>query len=454
MTLLLVVPRRWLAAAALVLLWPTAFSAEPLPSGNLQRGPIAFEFAIYLPKAGKSAALPAVRQRVKAQGMPVLVDALPKAPPTAPIVMAKLIDTAQKDYRPPNLDLLQRFGRGLSRDQAQALQTVDDALLLRFAHPTAHTLPAYRAALQLAEQVARDTQGLLWDEETREVFTPDEWRKRRLDTWSGDIPDVALQTVIHAYKGDRQVRAITLGMVKFGLPDVVVDDFSWSNNRPMGNLVNALVQTLVEGATIKTPGQYDLDLRAIRHAQVKAGVLPTLKPNANAVAKLSLVNGKAESGDPDNRLLEIQFDRHPGPDRYARQDALLSALFGSEDGVTRVKHNQELLAASAAAKQRLPALREAFRKGLQPGEYILLKMPFPNSAGSNEWMWVEVMRWDGDAISALLKNEPVDVPGLRGGQMVKVSQAKAFDYLRRYPDGREEGNETGKILQRMQDSGR
>jgi len=108
-----------------------------------------------------------------------------------------------------------------------------------------------------------------------------------------------------------------------------------------------------------------------------------------------------------------------------------------------------VLAASKTAVAQLPKLREAFNKGLQPGEYILVKASFARRGG-NEWMWVEVTRWSGDAIDGLLKNEPVDVPGLHAGQMVKVSQAKVFDYIRRYPDGREEGNETGKIIRRMQ----
>ncbi|REN17115.1 DUF2314 domain-containing protein, partial [Mycobacterium tuberculosis] len=89
-----------------------------------------------------------------------------------------------------------------------------------------------------------------------------------------------------------------------------------------------------------------------------------------------------------------------------------------EDSVTRVKHNDELLAASKAATAQLPKLREAFAKGLQPGEYILVKAPFTTRDGGNEWMWVEVARWNGDAIEGLLKNEPVDVPGLHAGQMV------------------------------------
>ena len=133
---------------------------------------------------------------------------------------------------------------------------------------------------------------------------------------------------------------------------------------------------------------------------------------------------------------------------------MLGALFGSEDSVQRVRHTNELLEASKAANAKLPALREAFRRGLQPGEYIQVKAPFATPDGGNEWMWVEVTSWDGDVISGLLRNEPANIPGLHAGQMVKVSQSKVFDYIRRDANGHEDGNETGKILQRLQDAGR
>lgn len=67
-------------------------------------------------------------------------------------------------------------------------------------------------------------------------------------------------------------------------------------------------------------------------------------------------------------------------------------------------------------------------------------------------MWVEVTSWDGDVISGLLKNEPANIPSLHGGQQVTVSQSKVFDYIRRVADGREEGNETGRILQRFRNA--
>ena len=444
--------RTWFAFTLLALAGP-ASASQPVPAGPLAAGPIRFELAIYFLDAPATDPMGALRTRLKAAGMPTLVASLPAKPDTA-FVTADLTTTVQKNYRPPSLDMLQRFGRGLSRDQVLALQRSERALVLRFKHPSTITMPAYRSALVLLDQLARDSQGLLWDEETREVFTPDEWRKRRLDTWFGDTPDVSKHTVIHAYKGDKQVRAITLGMVKFGLPDVVVDDFAWSSNRSMGNLLNIWTQAMVEGVALKTAGRHDLDLRSLRHPAVRDSQLPTLQPNSSGIARLSLVKGTPETGDPENRLIEIRFDRYPGPDHYARQDALLSALFGTEDSVARVKHTDELKAASEAARAKLPALRAAFNKGLQPGEYIQLKLPFPIPTGGNEWMWVEVMSWDGDTIVGLLKNEPVNIPTLHGGQQVTVSQSKVFDYLRRDAKGGEEGNQTSQILLRMRDTGK
>ncbi|MDP9989808.1 uncharacterized protein YegJ (DUF2314 family) [Variovorax boronicumulans] len=442
-------------AASAVAAPPGATPGEPVPAGSpVAAGPIHFQFAIYYPKRPAAEPLTSLRNRLaQISGSPKLVTAAP--PPaslTEAIVLARWnTTTVQKDYRPPSTDLLQRFGRGLSREQAEALQRTEQALILDFAHPAPQARTALFKAIDVALQVARDGNGLLWDEETREVFTPDEWRKRRIDSWENGVPDVAMHTVIHAYRSDNLVRAITLGMSKLGLPDVVVSDFSWSSNRPMGNLVNVFAQAMVEGATIARAGQFDLDLRGLKHSGARDPQLRSLKPNAAPVAKLSLVNGKWESGDPQNRLFEIRFDRYKGPDRYAQQTALLTAIFGAdEDAVTRLKHNDELLAASKAAGAQLAKLRDTFNKGLQPGEYILVKAPFTTREGGNEWMWVEIARWNGDTIEGLLKNEPVDVTGLHAGQMVKVSQAKLFDYIRRYPDGREEGNETGKIIGRQQ----
>jgi hypothetical protein len=42
---------------------------------------------------------------------------------------------------------------------------------------------------------------------------------------------------------------------------------------------------------------------------------------------------------------------------------------------------------------------------------------------------------------------------LHAGQEVEVSEAKVFDYIRRHADGSEEGNETGRIIEKQAKSG-
>lgn len=451
--------RRWLhalllsMAACLHAIPCVAAPGTPVPAGSPAAVQVTYEFAIYY--AGKPARAPltVLKDRLaKDATMPRWADSLPRQA-SQPIVVARLEADVQKQYRPPSLASLQYFGRGLSREQALALQGASTALVVRFAHPQKAGTAPYKRSLQLMAQLVEDAGGLLWDEETREVFTLDEWRKRRLDTWEGDLPDVSKHTVIHAYQGSKLVRAITLGMAKFGLPDVVVEDFSWSSNRSMGNLVNLLAQSLAEGLVIGPGGRCEIAFGALRHAGVRTSQSSDLLPGSTGRARFTLVEGRPDDGDPENRLVEIRFDASPGNDAHARQESLLSALYGSKDSITYVKHDDALKAASDAARARLPALQKAFAAGLAPGEFILVKAPFDTPDGGVEWMWVEVTDWRGDSIRGLLKNEPFNVPSLHGGQMVTVSQARLFDYIRRYADGREEGNETGRLIAQRQQAG-
>ena len=175
-------------------------------------------------------------------------------PKTGMAVAAQVLTNVKEAYAPPGLDVLQRFGRGISRRQAEAVQGCKSVLLLDFAYSRQHAWDGMRVALEFASTLARSTGGLLWDEETREMFTPDEWDKRRIADWTEKVPDISKHTVIHAYNTGEYVRAITLGMAKFGLPDIVIDNFSWSLNRNMGHVVNLFGQAIAEGAIVKKDG--------------------------------------------------------------------------------------------------------------------------------------------------------------------------------------------------------
>lgn len=425
-----------------------------IQAGSLRAPYVSFEFAIYYLPIPSEDPMQSMDE-ILASDFSGLhrVEELEKQP-ARPSVSARLLTDVAKSYAPPPADMLVRFGRGLSKEQAEAMQGSQHALLLDFAHPSEKTDDSLRAACQLASKLARRTGGLLWDEETREVFTPDAWDERRLKDWQSGVPDVARHTLIHTYKTGEYVRAITLGMVKFGLPDVMINESSWSENKQVGHIINLFGQAMAEGATVVRAGEFDLDLKSIANASVREPQMKSLLDHATARALLTLREGVHEEGDPHNALIEIAFDRNAGHDAHARRETAIGTLFGWKDSIKNVQHDGELVAASNRARAQLPALRADFAKGLAPGELILLKAPFDTPGGGHEYMWIEVTAWSDETIKGLLKNEPFNIPTLHSGEIVEIKQANAFDYIRRLPDGTQTGNETGVILERMPGSER
>jgi uncharacterized protein YegJ (DUF2314 family) len=422
---------------------------DAIPVGPPIAESIHFQYAVYmLPVHTKDPSAVLREVLVKLHANLKLVDQISKDPREM-VVSAHLQKHLQQEYAPPSMEYLNYTGAGISSQQAQALQKSEEAFIFQFAHPNANVWTALRTADLLVEEVARKTGGLVWDEETREVFSPDNWHERRLKTWVRDVPDISSQTVVQTYKKDELVRAITLGMTKAGLPDVVMDDFPWSSEHQVGNLINLFCQSMAEGAVFEKSGKFALDLRAIKNSEVRDTRLKSSKENFVGVAYLSLKPGVWEEGDPKNRLIQITPDRYMGNDVPAKLDRMLDCVFGWEDKVTAVEHNEELLQESSKERAKLPGLQKDFNAGLPPGEFIQVKAPFKTPDGGNEWMWVEITSWKGNLIRGVLENKPLNIPDLHAGQIVEIWQGDVFDYIRQYSDEHKEGNTTGALLEKM-----
>jgi len=424
---------------------------EVVPGGSSMDDQIQFEFAVYLLPGASRVPQALLRQELASNFRNLkLVTEIPKEPREM-VVSARLEMDVREKYAPPDLDSLKYTGAGLTSEQEQALQRADKALILSFAHPKEHVWDALRTANELIESLARKTNGLVWDEDARQIFSPDAWRKTRLASWKDKIPEVSSQMKVDIYQNGEFARAISLGMAKMGLPDVLVEAVPQSSVSEAGNLIDVFSQSLAEGAAFDGSGKYTLNLQQVKNGDAREAQAKSLKQNATSVAYLLLKKGKAEEGDPHNRLIELSAERYDGPDIQAKQDRMLSCFFGWEDSVRGIEHTDELLEASRRAKEKLPELHKAFTAGLEPGEYIEVKAPFRTIDDGHEWMWVEVTKWNGRRITGILNNEPDKVPGLRAGQIVEVNEDDVFDYIRRYADKHTEGNTSGEIISRMAD---
>ncbi len=420
------------------------------PTGPALQGPIHFEFAVFYPDPPQEDPQ-AVLDALLASDFPGITR-LVKLPDSDDRRLLSTTWITDGSYVAPDLEGLSYFGRGLSDAQAQALQQTKAVLLLDFHHGREHVWTGARDALLLTGALARRTGGLIWDDESREMFTPEAWDENRVATWpaTDGPPDLRNQFTVHMYRKEKDGlhREVSLGLKKFGLPDLVVDDVSGSVTSSMVGMVNVLVQSLAEGAEVKTDGEIDIDVQNLRIAEMREEKVASYKGDATGKARLRLVQAVAVDGDPDNRLAEIVFDRYSGPDVQARQEVMLTRLFGADkDNLTNVKHGEEVLEVSRHARETLIAnLKPAFQKGLPPGETLLVKAPFKTPAGGNEWMWVEVLEWKGGTIQGTLRNDPVEVTDLKAGQRVEVHEEDLFDYIHYLADGSSEGNETAKLL--------
>lgn len=432
-----------LAAGTLV----HAAPGQPLPAAAWQRKHVAATIVLYELKAAPGTPAEAVGALARNQRFGLQVVDRPDAAVQGPALALAVVDDVARDYPAPAPEALKYFGRGLDAEQVRAVQAAPRALVLTFVHPAAQAAPRLRLAQQFALELAQARGALIWDEDTRELFTPQAWSAKRLAAWQGDLPDVAQQIVIHAYENHGKVRAVTLGMNRFGLPDLVVQDSVWSLNRALSNTVNLLAQQLAEGSRPDSRGVLALRAAGLRQDRARARFKDELLDGAKGEGALRLLEAARQEGDAENVLLALEFDQNPGRDPTERQTGFLAAFFGAQASeVVMRKNDAALLAASARARSRLPALQAAFAKGLAPGEYLMFKAPFAVGDGGTEWMWIEVTAWQGDRIDGMLRSDPRYIKNLTAGQIVRVRQADVFDYLRVFPDGRTEGNETTAVL--------
>lgn len=409
---------------------------------------VSYQFAIYLiPDCGKAPAITATKHAQTLLPNFNLVTSI-NNPAKKPSLNIKVIDDALTEYSPPDEQSLHYFGRGISAEDGKKLQKSNNAILLNFTYPVDYVLTGMQEALLFTKKLAQTCNGLIWDESTREIFSPDAWHEKRIASWGKDGPNIIDHTVIHAYKNTEFIRAISLGMQKFNLPDIVVNDFVWSNNEQMGHLINIVGQSFIEGSKIDDSLILEVNLHGLKNEALKKKIAPLMKENASTQAAIPLKPATHEEGDPNNYLLEINFDAQEGNRLQEKQEAFISQFFGSESKIIYIKPDERIKAASAAAKKKLPKLKDDFNRGLKPGEYIYVKAPFATPDGSDEWMWVEVIGWDKQ-IKGILQNEPFNIPTLRAGAEVYVSQDKIFDYIRNYPDGTTDGNETSKLIEAL-----
>lgn len=385
------------------------------------------------------------------KGIPILDSFEDSAEP--PFIVVQEEKAPLKEYPVPKKTYFKYAGRGLSAEDVTAIQETKLATSVVLVAPAEGIWKSARAFNVMAHDYAQRTKAVVWDSATRECFHRDAWKKIRMDAWGeADIPNLRSQITIHAYKrGDNSghLRAVTLGMEKFALPDVAIEQLDSSDNKSAGNLMNVFCQAIATNPIIADPANFPLSLESLMPLSTSKFYKEQLIESGSGKCVIAIMSGTPDEGDTDNSQVSLDFRHGDGSSEDERRSSLLSRFWGSRDSMVAVKHDEAIKRLSDEAKVKFLGFKAAFQKGLEPGARMMVKAPFTTDDGGTEWMWIELLKWDDDdVLRGILKNQPTLIKDLKEGASTTVKASKIFDYLYYHSDGTTEGNETGKLFEK------
>ena len=350
----------------------------------------------------------------------------------------------------PDSETLKYFGRELDGAWLEKLMQSKCSLVIVFHFSPANKFSLLRSACGLVGELALSSEAVLADDSTSEYFSPSAWTATRLAGWTGEsAPDVTSHITTHQYSNGELERAVTLGMDKFGLPDIVVEGFPrhWTNS--VGALIELIAQLGVERGHIPLSGTMSLRINDVLDSSIRVSLIKSLKPGASGTATVTLRQAVPDEGDPLNALVSVVFDEKQG-ETLENQWRLLRSLFGStvESVQPVASDDAELMAAKARVREKLPELAHRFRQGLPLDGRLLLKARFKTDTDDIENMWFEVRKWEAGRITGTLLNEPFYISALNLGSTVTINEDAVIDYIYSQLGQPDEGNEMGAILDR------
>jgi uncharacterized protein YegJ (DUF2314 family) len=335
------------------------------------------------------------------------------------------------DFAPPREELLETFGRGLDEAQKKAVQKGPDPLRIIFTGSAVEPDKPLRAVTELIDCYCRATGAYYWDEDTRELYTCAEHRKHRLDDWKAGTPALlSRHFTIHSYEDGELLRQVTLGLGKLGLPDIVINGVAPNLVASGGMLVNLLASALHEGAPVGKDGDLVLDVHKLRAPRWQELARSVDEKKAPGRTSLKLSVGERDTGDADNRLVEINFDAREAGSTTEQQGLVFERVLGpAADEVLTEDHDAEALEAMAQGRAQLKKLKPRWDKGLKIGQSLIVKAPFRmDDDGGNEWMWIHVTEWKGKRIKGTLDNSPEHIAKLKLGAIVDTPFDEIADY--------------------------
>ncbi len=337
--------------------------------------------------------------------------------------------TTTTEWGLPAESALGLIAKGLTPKECAGLARLPTVVVVRVTGAATPEHLVARTAFALTAAIAEKLRGFVYDETVRRIETADEFQRHAITSALGDAAFKDDRILIQSYvQDDGTTRLISLGMRRFGAPDLEVRGAQPGAGRALAAVMNAVAERLAAAADA-APLVVALDD-------------PRAKGKSAAV---DLVVPPMQQGDPDNTVVRIV---PAGGATVAGYDALVATFFGDAEKLVERADDAELAAATQRARRAFPAMAARWKQQPAPRPRLLVKLPFPMAGDAGvEWMWVDVTSVQNTTITGTLANSPAYATDLHAGSVVKGSTRDLYDAMLVLADGGTEGGETSKLLE-------
>jgi uncharacterized protein YegJ (DUF2314 family) len=353
----------------------------------------------------------------------------------------------------PPMELLQSMGLG--ELEKQCLTGATHGVQIIFSDALRHPQFGLHAGLASSYGIAKALKGVVYDPQRYRILGASE-NDRRLP---GDGMIAIFRHIAVAFSPDANGLGImsTVGMDKFGLPNLELRDIPRNLVKPLGPFVHGVAQWLVMAVHRQAEGssQPPADLRLGPEIRIGAHDIAAAmgqEPRSSPEGVRGWTTCALRFLRPLPGMKQLLAITPPGNLKIQQGvwlNTVMNDLQHVEDRIAAVKTGSETMEiAHRRAMDELPRIRQRFQAGLEPGDVLYVKHGFPTGDDGNEFMWIVVNAWTGDKITGTLANEPRFLTNIRAGETVRLSEADVFDWLLMRRDGSREGGYTSEIAMR------
>jgi hypothetical protein len=278
--------------------------------------------------------------------------------------------------------------------------------------------------------LAEKLDGIVWDETTRRLETAAQAKQRTIRVPLGAPAFNPRAVVIQFYRQpDGTARLVTVGMSRFGSPDLSLRGCSMAAGSMLVDAINALASSIVEGKDT-LPLKVQLKLEEV---------------------SFEVADAERAQGDPEDFVELVPVGGAKGESMREAWDGVVQKLFGESVRYAETKPGKELEAAGARARKELPGVLKRFAAGEGElyvwGPFVIPPDERADGGPEDEWLWVKVASCDENACTGALSNRPMYATNIASGRTTSMPRAKIADWLLRLADGGVAGGETTKLLQ-------